>query len=719
MITEIILDNVASYKSKVTLTTDKKINIVYGLNGSGKSTFSNYFYDPENLKYKACSNTRDGETVLVYNQKFINNNFYSPDSLNGIFGLSEENKQVEEEIAKKTEELEVLETDKKKQATNIEEQAIMVEKAKSSAEKKVWEIKQTYTGGDRVLEYCLENLKGNKSKLYAHISALSKPVTKSQKTIDDLKVEVNAIDGDTAVKLSTLDVITFDTLSEISVDALNEIIIGNEDSPVATLIEKLQNSDWVSSGLKYLDLINGDECPFCQSQTMTEQLIRQIKDYFDESYEEKINAIKLIETEYETLIKDFPKLDVYKSSQYAVKHLAQLTEEHSLIVKIIENNKNLIQNKKAKPSTQIKLEDPSPHVNSFNILIESVNASIIKHNKKIENVSSEKARIKKEFWDILRYEYDQTISNYNKIDKDAQTVINAAKIVKDQKTKDIITKKAEIVEQQKNTVNIDEAVENISKGLEDIGITDFSIKKHESNLYRVVRSGADEDVFTSLSEGEKMMISFLYFRELIKGKQSATEMPQKKIAIIDDPVSSLSHIFVYNIGRLIKNDFFKSDDVEQVFVLTHSLYFFYELTDTNHSRRKKEQELFRLSKNSSGSSVNKMSYQEVQNDYQSYWSVINDGQQPPALIANCMRNIIEYFFGFVQKIELSNVADIEELQQNKFEAFMRYINRESHSVGQNIIDFKEFDYDIFKEAFKLLFYKTGYPEHYNKMSEIK
>ncbi|MCL1052223.1 AAA family ATPase, partial [Shewanella abyssi] len=62
MITEINLEGVASYKSKSTLTTDKKVNLIYGLNGSGKSTFSNYFYDLENTKYNKCSNTNGGET---------------------------------------------------------------------------------------------------------------------------------------------------------------------------------------------------------------------------------------------------------------------------------------------------------------------------------------------------------------------------------------------------------------------------------------------------------------------------------------------------------------------------------------------------------------------------------------------------------------------------------------------------------------------------------
>lgn len=112
-----------------------------------------------------------------------------------------------------------------------------------------------------------------------------------------------------------------------------------------------------------------------------------------------------------------------------------------------------------------------------------------------------------------------------------------------------------------------------------------------------------------------------------------------------------------------------------------------------------------------------MKYEEIQNDYQSYWAVINDRNQQPALIANCMRNIIEYFFNFVQKADLSNVIQKPELQANRYQAFCRYINRESHSLGQNIFDFKEFDYDDFHEGLKLVFEVTGYPEHYQKMTK--
>ena len=47
-----------------------------------------------------------------------------------------------------------------------------------------------------------------------------------------------------------------------------------------------------------------------------------------------------------------------------------------------------------------------------------------------------------------------------------------------------------------------------------------------------------------------------------------------------------------NIGRLIHNEFLRTEKYNQIFILTHSLYFFYELTNTNHRERKETQKLF-------------------------------------------------------------------------------------------------------------------------------
>ena len=102
-----------------------------------------------------------------------------------------------------------------------------------------------------------------------------------------------------------------------------------------------------------------------------------------------------------------------------------------------------------------------------------------------------------------------------------------------------------------------------------------------------------------------------------------------------------------------------------------------------------------------------------------YWSVVNNPNSPSALIANCMRNIIDYFFGFIEKNALSGVFQKTEFKGNvKYQAFYRFINRESHSDNINIYDMKEFDYDSFQEAFRKVFEIAGYEDHYKKMRKI-
>jgi Cdc6-like AAA superfamily ATPase len=99
VITEIQMNSVASFKSPAALTTDKKINLIYGLNGTGKSTISNFLYDRSNSEFAGCKIVPEQTgRVFVYNQQFIKDNFFVADRLQGIFSLSKENKEAEEKI---------------------------------------------------------------------------------------------------------------------------------------------------------------------------------------------------------------------------------------------------------------------------------------------------------------------------------------------------------------------------------------------------------------------------------------------------------------------------------------------------------------------------------------------------------------------------------------------------------------------------------------------
>lgn len=725
MIKKISVHNVASYINKVVLETDKKVNLIYGLNGTGKSTFSQFLYQSQHfsqstyLDFKDCFlENPDNTEICVYNNQFIIDYFYTPDSLAGIFTLSKENKTAEQNIKNAQDEIEKLNVQKQQIIEEDDENIDRFKQKYSNVEKKIWSIKTTYTGGDRVLEYCLDGLKKQKDKLFEYIISITCPKERPQITVEDLKKDVEAIQGDNAKKYDLLSKINFDFDYIESSDIFAREIVGNKNSTIAALIEKLGNSDWVKQGLSYLsDNIskNSSECPFCQEKTITVELQKKIKDFFDESYENDIKTLNQFIAEYKKAAENINRKEIYKLNP--LLNSSEFENFYNKLITLIDKNISLMTTKLQSPSQPVNLLDSSNAVKECNNFIEAINIKIKEHNNKIDNKTITLQNIKDQFWSIMRWEYDKEISSYfaekEKFDKKNEEI----KKTKESIAENIKNQEKIIADEQSKTVNIEEAIEHINVGLIELGIDGFAIAKseHKAGFYQLKRNSEVKDAFISLSEGEKMIISFLYFRELCKGKSAAKSIVRKKIAVIDDPVSSLSHIYMFNIGRMIKKDFFDSDTIEQVFLLTHSLYFFYEMTELNHKKRNETQNLYRLIKNSEGTHLNKMQYEEIQNDYQSYWSVVKDKTQPTALIANCMRNIIEYFFNFIEKTDLNNLFQKPKLQLTKYQAFYRYINRESHSLGQNIFDFKEFNYDDFREAFMLVFAESGYIDHYKKM----
>jgi len=731
MITKIHLNNVASYKSQITLETDKKVNLIYGLNGTGKSTFSNFLHKQNDENFKNCSieGLDDTHEILVYNQTFIQETFFESENLKGIFTLSKENKDAETKIANALKEIENIEKERSAKIKKLEIENSSINQKFENAKNIIWKIKSDYSGGDRVLEFCLEGYKGSKESLFSQIIAIPKPIEKPAKSIDDLKNDLQSISGDNAQKYDNLFPINFISQNAETESLLSKQIVGNENSTVSQLIKELNNSDWVKAGLEYLPiepLEENETCPFCQEQTISNTLIENIKSYFDASYEADINLLKTFLKKYSDAIETIPNKLLFEASPKFETFKKDFELYYNNFIKIAEGNKKLIEDKIKTPSVSIVLENWDKALDNINNTIVKINTLIAEHNNNIDQKVTVKSKIKTTFWQIMRWDYDQTINSFN-IDKvtSKSTVDTLDTFIKDYTAK--ISKQNIIIsEQQRHTVNIEEAVININNGLIDLAITDFKIKNHSENLYKIIRGDSEDKIFRSLSEGEKMIISFLYFLELCRGKKEATETNKKKIIVIDDPISSLSHIYVFNVGRLIKNEFFgkkeKKNGVEswkykydQIFILTHSLYFFYEITETKHDDRKEMQKLIRLTKNENGSTFTPMSYEEIQNDYQAYWFIIKDDKQPPALIANCMRNIIEYFFNFVEKKDLNNFFLQEPLNNNRFQSFYRYVNRESHSLGQNIYDFKEFNYIDFKDAFAELFKIAGYEEHYKKM----
>lgn len=722
MISKIVMSNVASYKELTSLETDKRINLLYGLNGSGKSTLSNYLYYLNDKKFAGCSieGLDTFDKILVYNQAFVRENFYESDNIKGIFTLSEENKIANETIEKAKNEIRNI--DEKISSVEKEKDNCLTnyEKEKNECYEKTWWIKRTHAITE--LDYCLAGIKNSKEQLFKYVLQVDSEHAQPDDSVESLLQELSDIKngGEVAQLISYIDL----EFSEIEKsELLKKEIVGNKNSTVSDVIEKLSNSDWVEKGRVYINNIMDPEmCPFCQQRTITKKFLEEINSYFDESYQhdkEELSILLMMYSEKLNLLDSILKR--LSENEFIKKNDIQLelvNTYHAHLNEILDKNRMMLRDKVDNPSIVITLNSVEEYIKKINELIEKVNREISVYNQRIRDINASKNNIKARFWKIMKNAYIDVIRKYeyinSKKDKDMKLFEDKLESYSIQKVK----QEKIIKKNLKSVKNIEEAINNIKSTLLDIGITDIIIEKCEDDtaLYRLRRKDDEsEDIFVSLSEGEKMVLSFLYFLELCKGETEVNSLFRKKLIVIDDPISSLSHVHIFNIGRLIHNEFLRTTKYEQIFIFTHSLYFFYELSNINHEEREKEQKLFRLIKNESGSKFYEMKYEEIQNDYQAYWSIVKDPKQPAALIANCMRNIIEYFFNFVEKQDYNNIFQKKELQSQKFMAFNRYMNRESHSKGQNIFDLKEFDYETFKEALRCVFYYSGYEKHYKKM----
>ena len=431
MITRITMNKVNSYKNPAIIETDKKVNLIYGLNGTGKSTLSDFLYSQTASHFKECNIEGLGsEEIIVYNQQFIKDYFYESENLKGIFTLSKANTEAEKKIRIAEKEIDKLEKQSDRKSGEILKHQNDLNKKKQDAENKIWEIKTTYSGGDRVLEYCLSALMGRKESLFNHLIGMKKPDIQPTKPPEILKKEVEAIQGSNAKKSDLLPEMNFTGNHNESDALLNKIIIGNNSSIVAGLIKKLGNSDWVKEGLEYIsEEINedGEACPFCQEKTITKALIENIRNYFDKTYENDINDLKALFSNYVSSINSLPHKEIYETHSFIVNKRQEFENLYSSVFNIFNNNKNKISKKLKLPSNEVTLESSFEAISTFNNFIKDINDEIRVHNSKIDNKDKFLDDIKKQFWNYMRWYYDQTISTYQKFKTDVEKIIKNLK----------------------------------------------------------------------------------------------------------------------------------------------------------------------------------------------------------------------------------------------------------------------------------------------------
>lgn len=726
MITKISMKNVASYKDETTLETDKRINLIYGLNGTGKTQISKFLANQEDENFKDCNiEGLNNEKILVYNQDFIDENFYNTDRQQGIFTLSKENANAKQEIENLQKGLEKLKVNQDKKEKELKEKQGEINKIENDCKNSIWEIKQSHYDDFKRFFKGISKREPYFEFITPKIEeALSLEITNQNINLDELKKQYDILTDTTQAKLENVNEISNIGFNNIENNAIfNEVIIGNQDSVVANLINNLGNGDWVKTGLDKYVSQDSQTCPFCQNDTITQEFRGYLESYFDKTYEDKIKEIEKLNDDYKNLLSNMPSIETFYRGDILDDKDLEFEKIYSQVTSKLQENIRKIQEKIKEPSKKIELEKTDEVFENLNNYIKQIQQKIIEFNGKLDNQESELEKLEKTFWKFVIFEKKEIIEKYKKDKREKE--VHKQILDKENKTikNNIQNIENAIKDKQKEVINIQEAVDKINVCLKDLGILSFCIKiqDDEKQEYIIVREGENKPSFKTLSEGEKTLISFLYFLQLCQGKKEKDEAILDKIIVIDDPISSLSFNYIYEIAQLIKHTFFDSENLyKQIFIFTHNLYFYHEFFKIiNKEDKKNNITSFRIFKNQNNfSCISSLKRDEILNDYQAYWQILKEYKQKKthkAIIPNTMRNILENFIGFVYAKKLIDIVNEYFANDIQYKAFYRYISRESHSDRENISDVKDIDINMFFEAFENFFNKLKHEEHYEKM----
>ncbi|GAA8139587.1 hypothetical protein NP0150_09420 [Helicobacter pylori] len=303
-ISQIVLKNVATFdENGASFENLNSINFIYGANGSGKTTTSSFLknlaengiedkFDNSKIEWHNSENLK----IEVYNKQFKEEQFRNS-QIKGIFTLGKKTNENLENIESKKES---INKEKEKKIKN-EESLQKLKQERKEKEKdftnSCWE--KLYKKNEENFKEILEGFK-RKEKFKEKILEEFKSNEHNESEIvklEELKENIKIVFSKNQTELVPLEcnLTDFDSIENHSI--WEQKIVGSGDVAIADLIKKINNEDWVAQGREYLSK-DGNACPFCQKETITEDFKKQLESYFDTNYQESTETIKKMKEDY-------------------------------------------------------------------------------------------------------------------------------------------------------------------------------------------------------------------------------------------------------------------------------------------------------------------------------------------------------------------------------------------------------------------------------------
>lgn len=733
MIKTIKLKNCATYLSEGTsIENCQKINFFYGPNGSGKSTISNFLQDPTDLLYRECIIEWENDTavdIMVYNRRFRERNF--KENIAGVFTLGQATiediralEEMKEQRAKKNEDYTTR--------GNTLQKKLQEEIAyKATFRDTVWE--RILKPNEADFQEAFSGFRNNKERFRDEVLRRYQISHSSTETRDALLVRAKTL---FARKPEKCPIIPFvldnivEQIAEIETAAIwSKVIVGNRELPIGRLIEVLDNADWVSQGRKHLR--EDGICPFCQKQTITDELKNQLDAFFSGEYEQDVSLIKQFIGQYSSYTDEL--LSRIKTLRTSLGSYPAAGIEASKIDSIIEllngyfsKNKAEMLIKEKEPGRIISLTETAATTSSMKQLVINGNAAVTKHNEMVDNYTSEKDTLVADIWVFLMDENEALIAGYL---NDIETFTKAKKGI--QKGIDVCKQQLDdldgkIVEAGKNITSVQPTVDEINRSLKSYGFTNFKIvpSPAQPNAYQIQRMDGTLATNT-LSEGEETFISFLYFLQFAKGSIDVAKVSNRKVLVLDDPICSLDSTVLYIVSSLVKGlikDVREGNsDVEQIFILTHNVFFHKETAFIDRRTEVcNDIHFWIISKDNNISTIKAYERNNpIKTSYELLWEELKSNTNASLITTqNIMRRILENYFSILGKTKDDTIVDSFSTIEEKMicRSLLSWINDGSHTIPDDLyIDSYTDSIDRYKQIFKEVFFKMGHEAHYKMM----
>lgn len=705
-----ILQNLNTNNLSIPDLDFKNINLIFGWNGTGKTTLSRVLrcYELGEIctklqKYPSmeCDIELDNGSRLsqmdfttkkhirVFNKDFVDENIFQDKEQDGgnvrpFYYLGREKIELTKERKERD--------SKKIELGNLETEYRSKNKEKDKFAKDIAkEIKDALLGIKKFQHYHKDNfinafdtLKGKVSKGEIEFSKLIiseqnfNKKLKSVKNFEALKSWIEEIKGASA---------------KITTDYINSIEgILEKTVSVQKTIEKLKTdwelSNWIQSGILIHKKRKSAKCEFCE-QELSVNKIDDLEKHFNKDYvnlsnliAEKLDDLESLKIEQELKIPD-----------EEIKKIAILLNNllDKLIVKIKSKQKNILKKQTFDKKDKQKFIDEFKQIN---IDIENTRKTISSNAEELE-ISLVVDHFK---------EYDEKNNSIESINKRKEllnlNIVNLDKTIK---------------EGEKSVKNFDLPAEEINKGLERfLGHSElkFKKKKDENNeiYYEINRNNK---VAFNLSESEKTAISLMYF--LGKLKESDFKLSED-LVFIDDPISSMDSQFMYSayafIVAAIEKDVGGDLKVGQFFLSTHS-YDFFNLFKKKYWKNKEPKKrrcnlyILRVKLDSTSNRCSNIYelddlLKKFDSDYQYLYSSLIEFEKASEAEQNSLekiysypniaRRVLETFlsFKFPAKTDLQakiNAVNNPNINKETKESVYRFVNIKSHGTLREIEGF--------------------------------